>query len=954
MTQVEKARHPREMQILVAAGRASGTGTRQRDLVPTSIGKVAFRSLVGVGLLGLSLFLGCSSTTKTDTSIAMEQPRVANGAMVEGNDPATLEQMAAALEAADLPNPDVNAAPTPEAPTQNADPNQQIASPARISMREATDMTPALALPPESTKLIALPRLSRMEINEIADQLVLSLGSELGYGVAAATIADALPLPPTGVVGCRIVTRSGQGGTHVLQFGYRPFVSQPPQLWTLGVIVGEDSALSANPDLAQIEPKVTQTIASLNAMRADLTVRDLEAKLIQLSYVDAATAMSMLKGFGVTTLNQPGEVPPKIEFPKLPYVVNIEDPKKEYTGLVGTKEVSSSGAIKLSMAPGAASELMDNAIASPMTQLLVLYHPAHPEQFSEVRQVLDTYIDRPARQIFIEAMVLEISQQGLKELGVEWELNQAPLDITAGSLGVGASDTLRLFTPDSSKLNEIFDHPQFQWDWQATIRALVRTGKAEILSRPSVLTLDNRQSTIRVGQDIPIASSLEGLASSTNKVSFTFQYLPTGIVLNVRPRIAESGSEVSMLIDTIVSAKVVGEDLEMKSSDGTILASAPTVSARRVQTYGRIPNNTPLIIGGLVAREDILRQDKIPFLGDLPLIGFAFRSQSKDHMKREVIIVLTPHVLPERRDARRALPKDEDLFDSFGNELFRDSYRIRSEDVFDLTFLLQNRRIVIYRRLARQAVEKNFRLGMREPFRSFVRDDVPGEPILVSRMIYEVIKRLDVGSRVDTPRIIYFKGQQVGGYEVKFLDALLTEKTKKGLVDFGDQALAITFCYDRASLEEGHLGSEPIPEVRMVPCADREAWSKTLWELNQPTADGERRHTILIQDESDITRLRRALVLKRVAVLNGGIEEMRLKNFSVGKVLLMPELKRGQIHVIDADTAMFFFHTEHYYAAALAEIEEQLKELDKELRRPDIRVLLNSDVPKTVAAEEAK
>ena len=173
-------------------------------------------------------------------------------------------------------------------------------------------------------------------------------------------------------------------------------------------------------------------------------------------------------------------------------------------------------------------------------------------------------------------------------------------------------------------------------------------------------------------------------------------------------------------------------------------------------------------------------------------------------------------------------------------------------------------------------------------------------------------------------------------------------------MDFGDQALAITFCYDRASLEEGHLGSEPIPEVRMVPCADREAWSKTLWELNQPTADGERRHTILIQDESDITRLRRALVLKRVAVLNGGIEEMRLKNFSVGKVLLMPELKRGQIHVIDADTAMFFFHTEHYYAAALAEIEEQLKELDKELRRPDIRVLLNSDVPKTVAAEEAK
>ena len=123
-----------------------------------------------------------------------------------------------------------------------------------------------------------------------------------------------------------------------------------------------------------------------------------------------------------------------------------------------------------------------------------------------------------------------------------------------------------MHTPDTSMLNEIFEG-EFEWNWEATIRALIRTGKAEILSRPSVLTLDNRQSTIRVGQDIPIASSLEGLGSDSTKVSFQFDYLPTGILLNIRPRINESGAEVSMLIDTIVSAKVPGEDLEMKSAE---------------------------------------------------------------------------------------------------------------------------------------------------------------------------------------------------------------------------------------------------------------------------------------------------------------------------------------------------------------------------------------------------
>jgi len=912
---------------------------------------------IALGLLAcLFLLAGCTSHTEGDTAVLLEEPKVSRGIIVEPNNASKMLDLVAAVDALDLPVPP----PATEiSDIQKNEPNQngpawQEAVPPSVGVAEAMGMTMRGAIPSETTKTVVLPKLSRIELNEITDQVILGFQSSLGYVVAPSAIADALPVAPTGLLGDKILTRSGENGTHVLRFGYCCFISQPPQLWAMGVIVGENGILSANPDLSQVEPKIAQILASLNQTRAELTVRDLETKLIQLSYIDAAAAISMLKGFGVTTLNTPAEVPAKIEFAKLPYVVNIEDPKKEYTGLVGSKEVSSKG--KLSMAPGGASELMDNAIASPMTQIMVLFHPAYPEQFSEVRRILDAYVDRPARQIFIEALVLEISEEGLKDLGVEWELNKSPLFMNIGSLNAGSpSDTLNISTPDTSLLNEIFEGSQFQWDWEATIRALVRKGKAEILSRPSVLTLDNRQSTIRVGEDIPIASSFEGVATYSNKVAFAFEYLPTGILLNIRPRIAESGAEVSMLIDTIVSARVPGKDLELRSTNGdVVLASAPTISTRRVQTYGRIPNNTPLIIGGLVAKENTTIRDKVPLLGDIPVIGALFRAEQTKKLKREVIIVLTPHILPEKRENLRALPKDEDLFDSFGNALFRDSYRIRSEDVFDLTFLLENRRIVTYRNLARQVAQKNFRLGMVEPFRSFVRDNVPGEPILVSRMIYEVIKRLDVAAKVETSRIIYFEGQPVGGYSVRFLERLLADYTENGVTDLGDRALAITYTFDRDLLAEGYLGSEPIPEIRMVDCPDREAWTKLLWELNQPLPNGQQRHTILIQNDSDIIRLRRALVLKRIAVLNGGIEEMRLRNFSVGKVLLMPELKKGQIHVVDADTAMFFFHTELYYAATLAEIEKQLKELDKSLRRPDIRVLLSSPLPTTSPAGDVQ
>jgi len=472
------------------------------------------------------------------------------------------------------------------------------------------------------------------------------------------------------------------------------------------------------------------------------------------------------------------------------------------------------------------------------------------------------------------------------------------------------------------------------------IRALIREGKAQVLSRPSVLTLNNRQSTIRVGEDVPIASSLQG--NSYNSVTaFNFSYLSTGILLNIRPRIDESGKEVTMMIDTVVSAPVPNEDIELRSTDGTtILAKAPTISTRRVQTYGRIPNNTPLIIGGLVANEKISTKDKIPLLGDLPLIGGVFRSEKTETEKREVIIVLTPHVLPGKEEVRRSQPKDEDFFDSFGNDLFRDSYRIRSDDVFDLTFLLENERIVSYRNLAREAVQKNFRLGEVEPYRSFVQDSIPGEQMLVTRMIYEVIKRLNIEKEIAQSNIIYFGSQQVGGYDVKFLDELVKGNGKEGVRDFGDKALAMIFHYDGKS-----LGSEPVPEVKEVECRNRDDWGTKLWELNQPDENGNDRHTVLIKDGRDIVRLRRALALKKIVVLNGGQDHMRLKNFSIGKTLLMPELKSNQIHVIDSETAMFFFHTEHYYASALKCIEAQLKELDKELKCPGINGLLDSHIP---------
>ncbi len=825
-------------------------------------------------------------------------------------------------------------------------PDQVSLTERQVAVVDPPEVAPTASLPPDSGLLITLPRLNPTELGEIIRNLALGLETEQGYQETPLDVLDSLP-PLPGEIGQLTVLRrtTADGAEMLLCLGYRSFLSQPSQLWLIGVQrAGADAPWATSADLPHMPSRVDALIAGLNAMRTNLTPDDLGRSVVQLSYIDAPGALKALQGLGINVVADVAQMPPQIEYARLPLVIQMPSPTPDQIGLVGSSGAAQ-GTFGVTVLPSIATPLSPDLVSSPSSRLLVLYHPANPQQLARVRNLLNDYIDRPARQIFVEGMVLEISQDGLRDLGIEWQFREGPIDLLLGKLVAGGlADTFDL-SYDSTR-----DVPR---DWSARIRALVREGKAEILSRPSVLTIDNRQATIRVGEDIPIATSQEGTNTGSNKLSFSFQYIPTGILLNVRPRISERADEISMLIDTIVSAVVPGRDLEIRSTNGELLASAPTISTRRVQTYARIDNNTPFIIGGLVSRDLTITKDKVPLLGDLPLVGALFRAEKTERLKREVIIVLTPYVLPDDIYVAGPMPKDDDLFDSFGNQLFRDSYRIRSEDVFDLRFLPENRRMVTYGDLAARVVRHDARLASVKPFSEFVHGRIPGEDILVHRMIYELIKRLDVkgsdhdlSALIQDDRIIYLQSEQFGGYNVQFMDRTMGKlgggaDSHAFFAHHPDKAMVFTFHYDRESENPMHLGTEPIPEIAQYDCPDRKTWGKLLWELNQPAADGRKQFSIVLNDESDLVRLRRAIMLKKVIAANGGADQVTLTNFSVGKVLMMPEAKPGQANILDADVARLFFHTEHYYSAAIQTIEQSIAELDAQLRSPEIKPLLD-------------
>ena len=804
-------------------------------------------------------------------------------------------------------------------------------------------------------KFIAHPGVSEVEIEDIFDVTITQMQATLGYSVATADEVSQLPDPLGAFDRIMTLTRKHGDNHRFVQIGYRVFRSQPIHVWVYG-INKRDGQTVANDDVADIENLLANARISMNAHAQNLKVGDLEAKVIKLSYVEPDRCMAMLKTLGYETVEykKAGEAVGKqsiiepsksVDPKKLPIIVSM--PSTDAANLVGGAKATG-GSFGLTMTPSIASDLPNHTNAAPLMRLMVLYNPANPNQFAALSDRIRESIDVPARQILIEAMVLEISELGLEQLGVEWEMQTPHGNLKSLTLG-----RLPTFNPakDESRTLEITVGDVFG-EFTTKIEALVRSGNAEILSRPSVLTLDNRQASIRVGEEIPVQTAATG-ARGGDKLTFDFKYIPIGILLNVRPRIASDGEEVSMQIDGIVSAQVPGQDLIVRDTGGQELVRAPRISTRRVQTYSRIQNNTPFIIGGLVSKDRSEFEDKVPILGDLPLIKHAFRRTRVDSMKREVIIVLTPYALSDEQVAGRNMPKDEDAFDSDGNKLFRDAYRIRTEDVFDLAFLKRDAHLAELRKAVDTIAERRPVMARLNPFRAFADGRTPGEHILVYRQMYEVIKRRGIDKNVDPGSLIFFERDEKSpsGFKVVFLTRKLIEIAQESsrskriksvdhaLRALDGKAIAITYSVTNDQGAKGLL-SQPIPEFRLVDCASDSDYDQLLWQLNQPNESKDQRRTILIRSADDLSRIQRAVVLKRTVQLNANERDLTLANFTVGRLLLMPTMKRDKVNLLDAETAKAFFYSDQYYAAMRKELKATAEQVEMELNKPAVKHLL--------------
>jgi general secretion pathway protein D len=179
-------------------------------------------------------------------------------------------------------------------------------------------------------------------------------------------------------------------------------------------------------------------------------------------------------------------------------------------------------------------------------------------------------------------------------------------------------------------------------DFQATLRAISEAGKLEVLSRPSILARNNQQATITVGQEIPLVTNtrFDTLGNQINTIS----YQDVGIILKVTPFITSDGM-VQMIVSPQIS-ELSSKTIPISSGPGGAIG-APVIDLRSADTVVVTPDSKTVIIGGLMQTQKTSTESKVPLLGDIPLLGAAFRHKVQQEVKTELMIFLTPIIVKD-------------------------------------------------------------------------------------------------------------------------------------------------------------------------------------------------------------------------------------------------------------------------------------------------------------------
>jgi general secretion pathway protein D len=301
--------------------------------------------------------------------------------------------------------------------------------------------------------------------------------------------------------------------------------------------------------------------------------------------------------------------------------------------------------------------------ADKSTNSLVITAP--PEIYEVIKSIIEK-LDIRRSQVLVESLIAEVALTKTQQLGVEWRVIDTPDGTQVFSSSTGSSGgelltgtgvlnalTSNPLTPVPGFLigalrntvtiggNQLFNIP-------AVLRAFQGDSNVNILATPNLLTTDNEEAEIIIGEERPFLRSAQDTPISTSTATTsgfstvrTFEFKDTGITLRITPQISQ-GKTVRLNLSQ-----------EVKNFISESETGAVTTSKRSAKTTVIVDDGQTIVIGGLIREDNTDSQTQVPCLGNLPLLGWAFRQTSARKLKTNLLIFISPHIITTPDDVRR-------------------------------------------------------------------------------------------------------------------------------------------------------------------------------------------------------------------------------------------------------------------------------------------------------------
>jgi general secretion pathway protein D len=304
-------------------------------------------------------------------------------------------------------------------------------------------------------------------------------------------------------------------------------------------------------------------------------------------------------------------------------------------------------------APGVGSGPV-TILADAATNSLVIHAPEH--LYNALRAVIER-LDTRRAQVFVEALIVEVTSDKAAELGIQW---QGPLVQRTGDFalvggtnyGAGGNNLLGLSlgiaTGQATQLpgaglnlallQRITLNGKTYDGLTALARALEKEADANILSTPNLLTLDNEEAKIVIGQNVPFLTGSYAQTGGTGTTVNPFQTIErrdVGLTLKVKPQVSEGGNVKLNIVQEVSSV-----------SDST--QQGIITNKRAIETTVLVRDGEAIVLGGLIQDDQRQGMDKVPGLGDLPLLGGLFRAESRKRTKTNLMVFLRPVVVHDQ------------------------------------------------------------------------------------------------------------------------------------------------------------------------------------------------------------------------------------------------------------------------------------------------------------------